>query len=237
MSTRRLQTLILLACGLCALIGCGGGESRSAAATADAAPSPASISGRISEGLRVLTVDPAAPGDFTVYRGDYVRLETTDGAPVTITIPELKVEKSYPAAEGDKPYFKVPDAGSFAYTIGAAGGTITAVDYAASGYQEVDAAEAAALIRNISPFVLDVRTPNEFASGHLEGAHLLPVQVLQKEIGSLPAKKDEPVFVYCQSGNRSTVAAKILMDYGFEQVINLRHGIREWQKVKLPVVK
>ena len=85
--------------------------------------------------------------------------------------------------------------------------------------------------------MLDVRTPREFAEGHLEGAMLIPVQVLQARLGELAGHKDEPVFVYCKTGNRSTVAAKLLVDAGHTEVVNLRRGIREWQSAGLPVVR
>jgi rhodanese-related sulfurtransferase len=228
----RIPLLSALFVLTCALAACGGGDGTAADTAAGDA-----ISGRIEDGLRVLSLDPAAPGDYTIYRGDYVRLETPGGAPATIEIPELGVEKTYPVADGEKTYFKVPDAGVFAYTVGGRGGTITAREYAASGYQEVSAAEAAAMIRNIDPFILDVRTAGEFAAGHLQGATLVPVQILQQRVGTLAAAKDEPVFVYCRSGNRSTVAARILMDAGYEQVVNLRRGIKEWQQAQLPLVK
>ena len=233
-----ILTLSLLLSALAVLPACSGdgGRGEQAGQAGQSAQSP-TISGRIVDGLRVLTIDPAAPGDFTIYRGDYVRLETTGNAPLKIAVPELGVEKSYPVPEGEKAYFKVPEAGAFAYTIGTAGGTITAIPYAASGYQEVTAAEAATLIRNVSPFILDVRTAGEFAAGHIAGATLVPVQVLQQQVGSLTARKDAPIFVYCRSGNRSTVAARILMDNGYDQVINLRHGIKEWQQAGLPVEK
>lgn len=234
-----ILTLALLLPALAAVPACSGGGDNTGQTgqTATGEQAAPAISGRIVDGLRVLTIDPAAPGDFTIYRGDYVRLETSDNAPLDIAVPDLGVEKSYPVPAGETAYFKVPDAGSYAYTIGDAGGTITAIAYAASGYQEVSATEAAALITNISPFILDVRTSGEFAAGHVAGASLVPVQVLQQQVASLPAPKDEPVLVYCQTGNRSTVAARILMENGYDQVINLRHGFKEWQQADLPVAK
>ena len=48
--------------------------------------------------------------------------------------------------------------------------------------------------------------------------------------------KARPLLVYCRSGNRSTVAAKLLIDAGFNDVINLRHGIVEWEREGLPIV-
>ena len=82
-----------------------------------------------------------------------------------------------------------------------------------------------------------MRTGGEFAGGHLEGAVLIPVQELARRGGELAAHKQDPVLIYCATGNRSTVAAKMLVDAGFEQVINVRRGIKEWMREGLPVVK
>lgn len=74
--------------------------------------------------------------------------------------------------------------------------------------------------------LIDVRTPAEFASGHLPGAVNIPMQELgrrMKEAG----KKDRPVVVYCQSGSRSVVAKQLLETSGFKEVINLG-SIRAW---------
>jgi rhodanese-related sulfurtransferase len=143
-----------------------------------------------------------------------------------------------PVPEGERPYFKVPESGRFDFTLGDASGTIEAVDYVARGYRELTARDAAGLVANLRPFVLDVRTEREFAEGHLEGATLIPIQVLQKRINELdPVPRDRPVLVYCRSGNRSTVAAKMLLDAGFEQVYNIRRGIREWNSEGLPTVR
>jgi rhodanese-related sulfurtransferase len=217
-----------------AVLGCNGADGPGAHQTTGPA-----ISGRIEAGLRVLTVDPSAAEapHFTIYRGDYVRLESRNGQPVTIVVPDLDVDKTYPVADDEKAYFKVPNAGRFAYTLGDLSGVIEALEYAASGYREVSAEEAAVLIRSTEPLILDVRTPGEFAQGHLPGAKLIPVQVLEAQIAQLGDDKDQPLFIYCRSGNRSTVAAKLLMDRGFTNVVNLRRGIGEWQAEDLPIVK
>ena len=235
---------LLVLVGLTAVTGCGkkdkNGEPPAVAAAqeADARAEHEVMSGRIEDGLRVLTFDPARPGErFKIYRGDYVRPELVDGAPFTIEIPALGVDMSVPVPVGEKPYFKVPDAGVFEFRIGQLTGEIEAVEYISDRYKEVSAKEASAIINEIHPFVLDVRTPREYDAGHLQGATLVPVQALAKRIGELESHKDEPVLVYCHTGNRSTVAAKMLIDDGFKHVINMRHGIAEWVRDGLPVVQ
>lgn len=64
--------------------------------------------------------------------------------------------------------------------------------------------------------LLDVRTREEFASGHVEGAKNIPVQELGGRVGEV--KKQRPVVVYCRSGGRSAAAAQLLRGKGFEVV-------------------
>ena len=233
-----LQTRLSLLIAVSVLIliaGCSGGSEQ--AAETDTAAATA-ISGEIVGGLRVLTIDPRAKDQsFTIYRGDYVRVQTTARDTITISIPALEVEQRFPTADDEKPYFKVPDVGSFPFTMGQATGVIRAQQYAATGYREVSAKEAADFIANVDPLILDVRTSREFTSGHLEGATLLPVQVFQYKVSELTERRNDPILVYCRTGNRSTVAAKVLVDKGFTNVVNLRRGIVEWNRAQLPVVK
>lgn len=68
--------------------------------------------------------------------------------------------------------------------------------------------------------LVDVRTPEEFAAGHLEGARNIPIDAVQRRIGEFGNKK-RTVVVYCRSGARSSAAKRILESNGFAQVINL----------------
>ncbi|MDM7914135.1 MAG: rhodanese-like domain-containing protein [Candidatus Eisenbacteria bacterium] len=220
-------SLVLLACGQ-STPDSGGGATGPAV----------TVSGKLDAGLRVLAFDPSAKDQrFTIYRGDYVRPELTTGEPFTLEIPDLDVSRRFPASPGEPGYFKVPDTGSFSFRIGDATGTIEAIEYAASQYREVGAKEAARMIEAAHPLVLDVRSKGEFASGHLEGAVLIPVQELHARIAELTPRKQEPVLVYCATGNRSTVASKMLVDAGFTRVVNMRRGIAEWNREGLPTVK
>ena len=70
--------------------------------------------------------------------------------------------------------------------------------------------------------VLDVRTPNEWASGKVKNAHLINIQdpdFLQKA-GKLD--KEKPLFIYCAVGGRSSKAAEMLAKAGFKQIYNLQ---------------
>lgn len=231
MTTRlpHLATLLLL---LFSLAACSGSKETPQATTGQ------QVSGKVEGGLRVLTIDPAdGPHHYRIYRGDYIRIRLTTGQPFTIEIPGLDVTKNFPAPEGEKPYINVPDAGSFPFTIGEVTGVIKALEFRAEAYSEVSSQEALELIANLNPFILDVRTAGEFSDGHIEDAILIPIQELQGRLGELKGREKDPLFVYCRSGNRSTVAGKFLVDAGFEQVINLRRGLVDWSRAGLPVVK
>lgn len=68
--------------------------------------------------------------------------------------------------------------------------------------------------------LLDVRTPEEYAAGHIKGATNVPLQDLQA--GKYPdIGKEQKVFVYCHSGNRSSQSAVILKNAGYTNVVDL----------------
>lgn len=68
--------------------------------------------------------------------------------------------------------------------------------------------------------VIDVRTPEEYASGHLERAINIPVHELDKRLAEA-GPKDASIVVYCRSGQRSARAKKILNEAGFQKVFDL----------------
>ncbi len=69
--------------------------------------------------------------------------------------------------------------------------------------------------------LVDVRTPEEYAGGHLPGAINKPVETHLGDLEKEMANKDAAIFVYCRSGNRSNTAAKALIKKGFPLVIDL----------------
>ncbi|MBN4077118.1 rhodanese-like domain-containing protein [Mariprofundus ferrooxydans] len=86
------------------------------------------------------------------------------------------------------------------------------------------------------PFMLlDVRTPEEYAAGHINGATLIPVQVLAERLNEVP--KDKQVYIYCHSGKRSARASKLLAENGFTNIENIEGGIVAWKAAGYPVVK
>ena len=88
-----------------------------------------------------------------------------------------------------------------------------------------------------SVVLVDVRTPKEFAEGHLEGAtNVVWGDDFEKQWKVAGIKKRFTVAVYCRSGRRSKAAASALVKQGYK-VIELEGGIMAWQKAGKPVVK
>lgn len=77
--------------------------------------------------------------------------------------------------------------------------------------------------------VIDVRTPQEFQSGHIEGALNIPHDVIGQEIAKAKVNKDDHVILYCRSGRRSGVALSTLKGLGFSNIENYG-GFDEAQK-------
>ena len=84
--------------------------------------------------------------------------------------------------------------------------------------------------------LVDVRTPAEYASGHLAGAINLDWTGKNYEADFASLSKDRPVLVYCAMGGRSDQAKEYLEEKGYT-VIQLLDGIGGWKKADLPVVK
>lgn len=72
--------------------------------------------------------------------------------------------------------------------------------------------------------IVDVRTNDEYESGHIKGAVNVPVS----EIKSIDISKDKKIVVYCRSGSRSNTAAKELIKLGYEKVYDMG-GINNWE--------
>ena len=106
------------------------------------------------------------------------------------------------------------------------------------GGPSVSAAQATQLINREDALVVDVREPGEYGSGHILGAKNVPLARIQAAGSEIAAKrKDKPVIVYCDDGNRSGKAAAALRSQGFAKAVNLAGGLGAWQQAGLPVEK
>ena len=86
---------------------------------------------------------------------------------------------------------------------------------------------------NKVPVLVDVRSPEEFASGHVPGARNIPLESLGARMDTLAEYKSGDVYVICQSGRRSSHAADQLSAAGFHAV-NVRGGTGAWMGAGLP---
>ncbi len=83
--------------------------------------------------------------------------------------------------------------------------------------------------------IIDVRTPEEFAQGHLKGAILIEYQNILAEIFAHIQSKDDPIGLYCAAGARSGFAAHVLTENGFTNAVNLGaylHLIHQYPELK-----
>lgn len=105
------------------------------------------------------------------------------------------------------------------------------------GVRVLDATDAAAVI-DAEPdrVIIDIRTPGEFAAGHLEGAEL--IDFYQPDFADRVAAldRDTPYVIYCRSGNRSGQARALFDELGFADVVDVDGGIAAWQQAGLPLV-
>ncbi|MGC6478762.1 MAG: rhodanese-like domain-containing protein [Flavobacteriaceae bacterium] len=86
------------------------------------------------------------------------------------------------------------------------------------------------LAQTADAIILDVRTPEEYAAGHIPQAQLLNIREPQNFMDGLGAlAPDKPYYVYCRSGMRSAQACQVMLSQGFNKTFNLLGGILEWE--------
>jgi rhodanese-related sulfurtransferase len=84
------------------------------------------------------------------------------------------------------------------------------------------------------PLLLDVRQPEEFQEGHIQGAKLIPLGQLKQRLKDLP--RDREIICICRSGNRSGAATRELNSAGYNAV-NMQGGMLAWKRAGMPVKK
>ena len=97
-----------------------------------------------------------------------------------------------------------------------------------NAYQQITAEEAAKMMQSAMDYiVLDVRTEQEYASGHIPGAVNIPNETIASgAIQQLP-DKEQLILVYCRSGNRSKQASEKLVNLGYTNIVEFG-GINDW---------
>jgi len=99
------------------------------------------------------------------------------------------------------------------------------------GFHDVKVAEFEKLAKAGNGTTLDVRTPKEYAEGHLNGS--INMNYFDKDFKNQVGKlyKAKPVYVYCHSGGRSSKAMSIMKSQGFATVYNLTGGYSAWKNI------
>jgi rhodanese-related sulfurtransferase len=90
---------------------------------------------------------------------------------------------------------------------------------------------------NQGALVLDIRKPEEFAAGHVNGAKHLSSEKILTAGDSFKRFKDKPVVVYCDSGSLAAAAVRQLTEQGFTKAFTLRGGFAGWRAENLPIAK
>lgn len=93
--------------------------------------------------------------------------------------------------------------------------------------QEIDAKTLKEWLEHQQVMLIDVREPGEYASEHIPGAKLMPLSKLNP--AEVKLDEDKKAVLYCQSGNRSKMAAQKLLDAGFESLTHLQGGLPTWK--------
>lgn len=97
-----------------------------------------------------------------------------------------------------------------------------------SDYQQISQEEAKEMMDTQDVIILDVREQDEYDSGHIPGAVLLPVGTIDEETAAeVIPEKDSTVLVYCRSGNRSKTASSALAGLGYTNIYEFG-GINTW---------
>ena len=103
----------------------------------------------------------------------------------------------------------------------------------AAATRDISSMEAKNLLARNKPFLLDVRTPQEFSQARLSGAVLIPIGEFQRRINEVP--KNKPILVYCAVGSRSKPVADFLTQRGYKEVYHMADGIVGWYRNGFPI--
>jgi rhodanese-related sulfurtransferase len=99
----------------------------------------------------------------------------------------------------------------------------------------IAASELAARLSGAAPLILDVRTREEFASGHIPGAKNLPLAELPDGLAALDASPSEEIVVHCERGGRAAQAEAMLRESGYTRLLDLDGHMQAWRAGGYPL--
>jgi len=106
--------------------------------------------------------------------------------------------------------------------------------FAAQGYKNIMSPEAKKLVeQKKNVYLLDVRTPQEYAQAKLKGSVLIPINEIERRVNEVP--KNRPILVLCAVGSRSNLVAGFLVNKGYGEVYNLTDGLVGWYRNGFPL--
>ncbi len=85
--------------------------------------------------------------------------------------------------------------------------------------------------------LIDIREPEEHATGVAAGARLLPMRQLNQRLAEIPTRPDQPVLLICHTQNRSSATLRALRERGYGHVRYVNGGMSEWARRGWPMVK
>jgi rhodanese-related sulfurtransferase len=105
-----------------------------------------------------------------------------------------------------------------------------------AGPKSITAEELAEQIQlSQAPLILDVRSEEEYAEGHIPGALTIPHDQLGDRLSEIDAAKTDEIVVYCRSGYRAGIAEKILIEAGYSDVRDLAGHMNAWKSGGYPI--
>lgn len=105
------------------------------------------------------------------------------------------------------------------------------------GGKSVSIHDATRMINKDDAVVLDIRSKNDFKTGHILSSINIPAADIDKRIDELNPHKDKPIIVVCNLGQTSGAVTKKLHAADFTNVVKMKGGITEWRGQNLPIVK
>ncbi len=97
--------------------------------------------------------------------------------------------------------------------------------------------ELTQLVNHEQAVIVDVRSPDEYAAGHITKSKNIPLDEIQTKSKQLEKFKKRPIVIVCKTGNRAGKAANQLRKLEFDKLFHLTGGLVEWQKDNLPLQK
>ena len=115
---------------------------------------------------------------------------------------------------------------------------LIACDYAKAGAGTISSTQLEKQIRGgQTALILDVRSPEEYAEGHIPGAINMPHDQFPERASELDVSQSDPIIIYCHSGRRARLVEESLASEGYTKVIDLSGHMVGWRKAGLPIEK